>query len=499
MIKTLDLNAYKKIIAFSEILDIVLSKVDEYYVITLIHNDRMAPSLSKYSAFIFLVSFIFGSFSPVNAVQINNLYSASVPIASQQKRDRLLGFDQAFSIVLVKASGQFDKVTDPEFLKALLPAEPLVQTFSYRENSAYQEFIQNQSAQDDDKAPGNVELAPDNVELMKIEKSELEVPPLPYLLDVSFAPSIVEEKMADHGLDIWGRVRPSVLVWVAHEQKGERSIVGTSDAGELVENLVLLGEQRGVPLYLPVADLQDVSAIDVDEVWGLFPESVDQASERYRADSVVMMRVSQSGNGLWSGNWLLNLKQTLEVGAKYDSTLPSLLEALVSDLAAKLSSHYAVSKIPGEDGGVLNLEVDQVSTFADYIEIQRYLNNLPPVSSMNIAWVRSGRAGYQVTLIGSKDQFFEHVDLGGRLKKDLRVRSSRSAEEEANDEEPILEREGGEVSDEEGQGDVYQDKQAALFEEPTIEEDIFTSNTEYYIWSSDNALFSDKSQNIDQK
>jgi len=456
----------------------------------------MAPSLSKYIAFLFLFSLILGSFSPARAVQINKLYSASVPIASQQKQDRLLGFDQAFSIVLVKASGQFDKVTNPEFLADLLPAEPFVQTFSYRENPTYQEFIQSQSVQSDDNVLDRSDGA-GNVELIGATVSESTISPLPYLLDVSFAPSIVKEAMVDHSLAVWGNVRPSVLVWVAHEEKGERSIVGTSDTGALVENLLLLGEQRGVPLYLPVADLQDVSAINIDDVWGLFPESVDQASERYRADAVVMMRVSQSDNGLWSGNWLLNLKQTFEVGAKYDTTLPSLLEALVSDLAAKLSSHYAVFKIPGEDGGVLNLEVAQVNTFADYIEIQRYINNLPPVSSMNISWVRSGRAGYQVTLVGSKDQFFEHVDLGGRLKKDLSTRSLHSVEEGVSVEEPAL---GGldEASDEVGQGEESQAEEIPSFENPNVE-DIFTSNTEYYIWSSNNALFSDKSKNIDQE
>jgi len=248
----------------------------------------------------------------------------------------------------------------------------------------------------------------------------------------------------------------------------------------LVENLLLLGEQRGVPLYFPVADLQDVSAIEVDDLWGLFPESVDQASERYRADAVVMMRIYQSDEGLWSGNWSLNLKQTFEVGAKYDSTLPLLLEALVSDLAANLSSHYAISKIPGEEGGELNLEVSQVNTFADYIEIQRYLTGLPPVSAMNISWVRSGRAGYQVTLVGSKDQFFEHVDLGGRLKKNLRSKSLLRAEEETDDEEP-------------------QDKLSPQYQVPIIEQGIFTNDTEYYVWSSDNSLFFDQPQEIDKE
>ena len=453
------------------------------------HNDLMAPSLSKYIAFLFLFSLILGSFSPARAVQINKLYSASVPIASQQKQDRLLGFDQAFSIVLVKASGQFDKVTNPEFLADLLPAEPFVQTFSYRENPTYQEFIQSQSVQSDDNVLDRSDGA-GNVELIGATVSESTISPLPYLLDVSFAPSIVKEAMVDHSLAVWGNVRPSVLVWVAHEEKGERSIVGTSDTGALVENLLLLGEQRGVPLYLPVADLQDVSTIEIDDLWGLFPESVGQASERYHADAVVMMRVYQSEDGLWSGNWSLKLKQTFEVGAEYDSTLPTLLEVLVSDLATKLSSHYAVSKTPGEKGGVLNLEVDQVNTFADYIEVQQYLTGLPPVSAMKIEWVRSGLAGYQVTLVGSKNQFFEHVDLGGRLKKDLRARSMDSSGAGNN----------MEVSDlEGGSNDEYQDKQVPQFQETLIEQDILISDTEYYIWSSGNSLFLDQSQYIDKE
>jgi len=453
----------------------------------------MAPSLSKYSALLFIFSFILGSYTPANAVQINKLYSASVPIASQQKQDRLLGFDQALSIVLVKASGQFEEVTQPEFINSLLPAEPFVQTFSYRENPAYQEFIQSQSTLDDENVLGYVDdkrTETSSDDLIDASKSAAMRSPLPYLLDVSFASSIVEAKMADHGLAIWGSVRPSVLVWVAYEREGERSIVGTSDAGDLVENLILLGEQRGVPLYLPVADLQDVSAIEIDDLWGLFPESVDQASERYHADAVVMMRVYQSEDGLWSGNWSLKLKQNFEVGAEYDSTLPTLLEALVSDLATKLSSHYAVSKTPGEKGGVLNLEVGQVNTFADYIEVQQYLTGLPPVSAMKVEWVRSGLAGYQVTLVGSKNQFFEHVDLGGRLKKDLRARSMESISVGNNVEASDLE---------EGSNDEYQDKQAPQFQETIIEQDIFTSDTEYYNWSSGNSLFLDQPQHIDKE
>jgi hypothetical protein len=446
----------------------------------------MAASLTKYSALLFLFSFILGGFTPVHAVQINKIYSASVPIASQQKRDRLSGFDQALSIVLVKASGQYAEVTRTDFINALLPAEPLVQTFSYRENPAYQDYIQSQSEQEEDVAQVNTE------ENTEESAEEITLSPLPYLLDVSFASSIVDKKMADHGLAVWGSVRPSVLVWLVYERNGERFIVGTSDTGELVDNLLRLGEQRGIPLYLPVADLQDVSAIAIDDLWGLFPESVDQASERYNADSVVMMRIHQSGSGLWSGNWSLNLKQTFEEGAQYDSTLPNLVETFVSDLAAKLSSHYAVSKIPGEEGRVFNLEVDQVNTFADYIEIQRYLISLPPVAEIKMNRVLSGRIDYQVALVGSKNQFFEHVDLGGRLKKDLRTRPLLNSKVESDIESM-------EAFDLGVQTEPYQEERVLLFQTPVSEQNIYTGDTEYYIWSSGNSLLLDKSQNIDKE
>jgi len=410
--------------------------------------------------------------SPVYAVQINQLYSATVPLASQQKQNRRLGFDQAFELVLIKASGQFDKVTQPKFLKAVLPAEPFVQTFSYRENPAYLDYLHTQSMVEETSLPVESGDEALDVGVVVVDKDELtsepieEIPPLPYLLDVSFAPSIVKAKMAELGVPIWGSVRPSVLVWLVREHEGERTLVGTSDAGEIVEPLLGLGELRGVPLYLPVADLQDVSAVNVDDIWGLFPESVDLASERYRADAVVMMRVYQSDSGLWSGNWLLNLKQSFETGSRYESELTELLESLVSDLAGVLSSRYAVSKVSGEQGSVLEIEVSHINSFADYVEIQRYLTELPPVASMTMRWVRSGSAAYQVTLIGSKDQFFEHVDLGGRLRKDLSAANKLNTDSSLYTDSVLQ--------------NLEQSEQIPILDQ-------LSNPKEYYIWSSDKA------------
>jgi hypothetical protein len=105
---------------------------------------------------------------------------------------------------------------------------------------------------------------------------------------------------------------------------------------------------------------------------------------------------------------------------------------------------------------------------------------------MKMNWVLSGRAGYQITLVGSKNQFFEHVDLGGRLKKDLRIRSLQTTESE-------------EVLDLGMLNDENQDEQALQYQDITIEQKIFAGDTEYYIWSSGNSLLLDKFQNLDKE
>ena len=460
----------------------------------------MAPSLFKYTAFLVFISYILGGAALVKAVPIKNIYSASVPIASQFKQDRLRGFDEALNLVLVKASGQFNKITQSDTIKLFLPAEPYVQTFSYRENPAYQLYLEQQSKLSNEEIDGSQvsHVDAETPGLLNeggrpegMESSETQ--PLPYLLDVTFAPSIVEEKMARYNVPVWGSERPSVLVWIVSESLGERSIVGASDMGELTERLLHLGHQRAVPLYLPVADLQDASAIDVDDVWGLYPESVEEASERYRPDAVAMLRVYQSANGKWSGNWLLNLKQNIDVGEINDSTLSELFAALVTDIAEKLSSHYAVTIVPGEDGSVLDLEVDQINTFTDYIEIQKYLANLPPVSSIQMKWVRNGKAGFLVQLIGAKNQFFQHIDLGGRLKKDIRTRELNDNNLDISHEAPELEEMNLENKHVLFQSDEVEDDLA------NIEQTIMLIETEYYIWSSGYNRFSVKNKNSDQE
>ncbi|NMV28013.1 DUF2066 domain-containing protein, partial [Vibrio parahaemolyticus] len=47
---------------------------------------------------------------------------------------------------------------------------------------------------------------------------------------------------------------------------------------------------RGLPITIPVGDFDDVTGVNVSDLWGGFIEPIGQASQRYPADAVLVVR-----------------------------------------------------------------------------------------------------------------------------------------------------------------------------------------------------------------
>jgi len=62
----------------------------------------------------------------------------------------------------------------------------------------------------------------------------------------------VDGLLREAALPTWGRVRPSLLVWLAVEDAAGRTLVGADDDRELVASLGRGAGQRGVPLVIQV-------------------------------------------------------------------------------------------------------------------------------------------------------------------------------------------------------------------------------------------------------
>lgn len=201
------------------------------------------------------------------------------------------------------------------------------------------------------------------------------------------------------------------------ERDGERSIAGTSEHTDITAPLLLSAKESGVPIFLPVADLEDLSSIDIDELWRLFPESTQRADKRYNTDATVMLRMYKSEEDVWNANWLLRIKEELHFNEAYDTDLHAVVGNVIADLAKYISEMYAVDNTASADNYVYTLNISGLNDFENFIKVQRYMEGLPPVANISLVSFVNDIATLNVILKGAKNQFYQHVELGGKLSR----------------------------------------------------------------------------------
>lgn len=111
-------------------------------------------------------------------------------------------------------------------------------------------------------------------------------------LVAEFDRELIETQLIKQGLPIWGNRRPDALLWlVVEQQDGERRIVDDSSQSMVARQARRTADSRGVPLALPLMDLDDTLTINGYDVWGLFPEQLVNAAKRYNVDYVLAARL----------------------------------------------------------------------------------------------------------------------------------------------------------------------------------------------------------------
>jgi len=67
---------------------------------------------------------------------------------------------------------------------------------------------------------------------------------------------------------IWGKQRPSTLVWLVVEDEGGRRLIGTDEESEYLSVLKERASVRGIPMLIPLLDLEDNARLKPSDVWG---------------------------------------------------------------------------------------------------------------------------------------------------------------------------------------------------------------------------------------
>ncbi|HSG91121.1 MAG TPA: DUF2066 domain-containing protein [Pseudomonadales bacterium] len=324
-------------------------------------------------------------FAPLSAVHAAALdpLSVAVPVADQGASSRRAAEREGFEIVLVRLAGD-------DAVLALAPVRAALTT-PQRYYSASSYARRPQAA-----AP----------------PAGTSEPARPWLLRLEFDARSVFELLEAAGVPVWTGRRPDVLVWIARENvDGERRLLGAEDP--VAVELQAQAERRGVPVLLPLLDLEDLGALSVGDVWARFEAPIERASARYPVDAWVTLRLYPDALGRWRADWSGVIAGEAIDGLGEMNAPADAARALIDDIAVRLADRFAVRSGAGAS---LWLQVDGIDAVGPYAALMRYLEAVHGVAEVQLVQVQGSSLLLRVDGVDTSERLLDLLRLEGRLQ-----------------------------------------------------------------------------------
>ena len=333
----------------------------------------------KFLAVTFILLWITGA----QAAVVQGLYESEKVVPNQSKSHRSEAMKTALVEVLAKVSGRPDVGTMPEMASALEKPANYVQQYRYR------------------KIPDNSYLSTEAAQGSQ-------------LIWMRFDERAVNKLLQKNNLPVWGRTRPSTLVWLAVEQDGARYLVGSNSNEEVRYAMENETKRRGVAMVLPLLDLEDQQKLTFADVWNNNQEPVFQASIRYQAEAILVGRISLSGNDSWQGRWVLyEGGQGLSWNSQ-GTYVNQLLDAGVLGTLEILGSRYA-QVYDNSTPGVFDVAVVDIKSLEQFARVSKYLQSLEQVKGVYPTHVDDTSVTYRLDIRGNSKGLIQTIGLGNVL------------------------------------------------------------------------------------
>ena len=249
----------------------------------------------------------------------------------------------------------------------------------------------------------------------------------------TFQAKSVLELVRQAGLPIWWTKRPQTVVWVVVDEPGQRRILGADDSSSLVQGLLTQAVLRGLPVALPLMDLDDSILVSVSDVWGKFTDALNVASERYGAAQYLIGRFSVQeilGERLYSGEWQLMQVQPGENSSNVpNSNTPSAFVAAgvrglqaqniegvarsgVDMAATSLAEEYAIF---GRNPQNHEISVSGLDSLQSYSKLVAYLQEFEFVERVDVLALQGNVISLQIFSSATLDRLLSLLVMEGRL------------------------------------------------------------------------------------
>lgn len=240
-------------------------------------------------------------------------------------------------------------------------------------------------------------------------------------LQASFDHQKVIKLLRDARLPVWGKQRPLTLFWLSQDNQGERVIV--NDASRLASRSYIseLATERGVPILLPIMDLDDSMQVSVTDVRGMFADPVAAASKRYNTDYFIMASLDQAANNQVSFSMALYptvSDEPLFHPLVQRSGVTANVDAAIDEIFLSMSQYY-VSRYAVADSGeslTTRLTFTDITERKQLVDIEHYLTQLSAVKQVSLIQLRGTSAQYSLQLFGTEADLYRLLKLESKIK-----------------------------------------------------------------------------------
>ncbi len=309
------------------------------------------------------------SFS-ARAAFVDNLYVVRVPAEADASRAQIE--QAAMSTLLIRVTGRTDAPFDPQLQPLVRGAGDFVDSYGLIDRERY---------------------------------------------EIGFNATALQRELTGLRYPVWGPERPLTLVLVAIDGGlGEREILASADPvtqrseglletmQELRRQLAATAEQRGLPLALPLMDLEDLIAIDFADVWGGFGERLGEIGQRYQADALLVGRA-------WAGDSGTEVQWTLFRNGQRHFIDGNGLTAGLDWTANLYAGEFSTVGV----GGMTRIVVEGVRSLQDYGRVMRHLEGSSSLDAVDVESYERGTLRLRVHARGDMQTLQRVLTLGGVL------------------------------------------------------------------------------------
>ena len=354
------------------------------------------------------------------AAQVTDLYDAEIPVYSQSRADRHDAIKQAFAEVLVRVSGQQDVVLAlPPLIET--DAVPLKKTPNQQQPNLVLVGKTQEIASALDRATSYVKQfryqkptgRPHIDWGIKTAGDKKHDKPARQVIWLRFNKKKVNSLLHKAGLPVWGKTRPSVLVWMVIESHGKRYLLSNSIKSTTREKIEKHAKLYGLPIRFPLMDLADRANISTRDVWANFEDRIMEASRRYQTESILVGKLYLE-NRAWNTRWNLYVNGRRVEWTEQAGFIEKVVKQGLSHTAQNLAQAFA-DVITDKGIEHVLLKVNNIESLADYAQAIKYLSSLSAVKKVQPVKLEGDSGFFSLTTQGSRVGVMQSIALGSQL------------------------------------------------------------------------------------